>query len=226
MKIHSLIAFFILCGMSSLLKAQDPTSIQGLVGVTFFDEGSINFNQNAVLQNEIDGSGDLPTLLTLGAAGYYPLGPADNATSFGAEFGGLFGFGGEVDSYAFVNGNGVVRIDTSLFLTELFLGFSVSQDLGENARVYVSAGGQLMWASIESDYDEDGGAGNRVRYTLSDSGFGGGGYIRAGLEFNYRNEGTFGVGVRAATGSIDFGGNIGDVDIEPLQAFITYTQPF
>ena len=210
--------------ISPFLHGQEPSTVQGLVGVTFFDEGSINFNENDVLQSDIEGNGDLPTLVALGAAAFYPLTDNQSATSIGAEFGGVFGFGGEVDSYAFANNSGVVRIDTSMFLMDFFLGFSVSQDLGEKARIYLSAGGQLMWASIESKYDEDTGLGNRLRYTLSDDGFGGGGYVRAGLEFNYRNEGTFGVGVRAATGSIDFGGNTGDVDLEPLQVFITYTQ--
>jgi len=221
-------SFFFICisGLASFLSAQDPGSIQGLVGVTFFNEGSISFSQNSVLQNEVEGDGDLPTLFTVGAAGFYPMGNAESATSLGLEFGGVFGFGGQVDSYAFVNGNGVVRVDTDLFLADLFLGFYVDRDLGERARIYLSAGGQLLWASLESDYDEDNGLGDRLRYTLTDTGFGAGGYVRAGLEFNYRNEGTFGVGVRAAAGSIGFGGDTGDVDLEPLQVFITYTQPF
>lgn len=206
--------------------AQEPTSVQGLIGVTFFEQGSIQFNENSVLQEEIEGNGDLPTLFSFGVAGFYSLGPEAAATSFGVDYGGLLGFGGQVDSYAFVNGSGVVQIDSDVVLADLFLGLFISQNLGEKARVYLSAGGQFVWASIESDYDENPTNGNRLRYTLTDTGTGLGAYVRGGIEFNYRNEGTFGLGVRYATATVDFGGNIGDVDMEPLQLFVTYTQKF
>ncbi len=206
------------------LFAQDMTHGQGMVGYTVFNSGSINFSENSRLQNEVSENGDLPGLFTVGIAGFTALSNPDAQTQLGAELGLTFGFGGEVDSYAFSNGSGVLRVDSNMLLSDVFTGLFVSQQLGEKARIYLAAGGQLVWANLESDFDEDSSLGERIRYSVSGSGFGFGVYARAGLEFNYRNEGTLGIGLRAASSSVDFEGDIGEVDFEALQAFIVFTQ--
>ena len=90
--------------------------------------------------------------------------------------------------------------------------------LGDSARVYAAGGPVMEWV----DYQLDGPEGEGLD---SDStGFGTGGYARAGIEFLVSPDTLLGLGVRWSDTTVDLGAALGDLEVRGYQVTLTVTQ--
>ncbi len=184
--------------------------MQGFLGVSFFDNVAVDGGSGA----EVDGDdGDLDQLPLIGGGGQWKLG--GERIDMGAEL--MFSFSGRADAAAFVvtGGGAAVAIDVDLLIFEIYGGPFVSMDLGEKWRLYGAAGPVLQFA----DYDQSGNG-------LSDdgSGFGSGFYARTGLEFAVSPSTLIGFGARWSDTTVDLGGDLGDLEVDGLQAVFTVSK--
>jgi len=116
--------------------------------------------------------------------------------------------------------------DDYRFLVERYQGavFAyLATRLGDWGRIYAGAGPVLMYGVMDMDNEDiDTNAGTVTEYDDRDYALGLGVYARAGIEFtlNYRN--TIGLGVRGVKADLDFNDTVGEVDIQGVQAMLTY----
>ena len=115
--------------------------------------------------------------------------------------------------------------DSFFPLVDASLGAFASTELGPT-RLYAGAGPLLLFGSLDSDEEETLSDGTVIEVDERDSAFGVGGYLRGGLEFRLPDGAFMGIGVRAMSSSLDFGSDLGDVDVRGIQAFISYTVGF
>jgi hypothetical protein len=212
-----------------MFAAQAERLVQGLVGATQIDEDEIVFSNIPELDEAVAEGADLSTLFTVGASAMEILGESDRALQTGVEVGFTFSFGGDDRDVAGGGGSGVVvvNVDSSLLLSDVFAGVFLRKETGNGTSLYVGAGPLLMFARITGDFVErDVEDRSGLSLDESETAFGVGGYVRAGLEFPWKTGGTFGIGVRAFTASVDFDHTLGDVDFQGVQGFVGYTQGF
>jgi hypothetical protein len=186
--------------------------LQGVLGVTFYDE----FEQSGGSAVEIDGGGDTSSQLPLiGGGAQWKLG--GEKIDFGIE--ALLAFGWRSGATAFVAGGGgaAVAVDVDTFIFDIYGGPFASMFLGEKSRVYVSAGPLISWV----DYEQE-----TVLASDSGSGFGTGLYARGGIEFAVGGGTMVGVGARWSDSTIDLDGGLGDLDMSGFQAYLTVTKGF
>ncbi|HEX6885208.1 MAG TPA: hypothetical protein VF530_17675 [Planctomycetota bacterium] len=184
--------------------------MQGFFGASEFERVEVDTDG----PGEVDGDrGELDTLPVIGGGAQWKLG--GERLDYGLE--GLMSFSWRGDAEAFVVGGGgaAVAVDVDVLLFELFGGPFASVFLGEKARLYGAAGPVMQWA----DYSQSGNG-------LGDdgSGFGVGWYARTGVELALPSRTWLGFGVRWSDSTIDLGGNLGDLDIEGLQAVLTVSR--
>lgn len=182
--------------------------MQGLIGVTDFDDVTRNDGSNDV---DSDG-GDLEEVPLIGGGGQWKLG--GERIDWGLE--GLLSIGWRANAEAFAIGGGgaVVAVDVDLLLIDLYGGPFVSLFLGDRFRVYGAVGPLMQWA----DYSE-----STSTLDQSGSGFGYGGYARAGLEMRVPGDMLIGLGVRWSESEVDLG-SLGDLEIDGLQYVVTFSR--
>ena len=194
---HKICTAGLLLGISiSSCAWAEGLRVQGLVGATKIDEDEIEFSEVDGLDANAAEAADIPTMFTAGVVGQQTLSGLYVPTQVGVEFGVLVSFAAEDRDVRSVGGTAVISSDTSLVLGDLFLGVFVSQDIADEFRIYAAAGPLLMLGRIDGDFDSDD---SRTRFDESETAVGGGGYARAGIEFNMNEGGTFGIGVRGFT---------------------------
>jgi len=180
--------------------------MQGFLGANLFQHVEVDTDG----PTHVDGDrGDLDELPLIGGGAQWKLG--GERVDFGFE--GMLSFAWRSDATAFVVGGGgaAVAVDVDLMIFELFGGPFASAFLGDRVRVYGAAGPLLQWAN----YDQSGSLGE------DGSGFGTGLYARTGIEFLASRRTWIGFGVRWSDSSVDLGGNLGDLDIDGVQAALT-----
>lgn len=211
-----------------IFAAQAERLVQGLVGATLIDEDEIVFSNISELDEAVAEGADLSTLFTVGASAMEILGEsAGGGLQAGVEVGFTFSFGADDRDVAGGSGSGavVVNVDSFLLLSDVFFGVFLRKETSNGTSLYAGAGPLLMFARITGDFVErDDRSGLNI--DESETAFGGGGYVRAGVEFPWKTGGTFGIGVRAFTASVDFDDTLGDVDFQGVQGFVGYTQVF
>jgi hypothetical protein len=191
--------------------APGRTLVQGYFGVQYLSEADTGSGS----VQPVEGGDDFESVPTLGGGGMYKLG--GERFDWGLE--GMLAFGGRANATAFYAGGGgaAVAVDVDLLLFDLYGGPFVSMSLGERMRLYGAAGGLLQWAS----WDQDG-------VTTIDSGdgdgFGSGVYARTGLEFLINPGMLLGFGVRWSDSRVDLSGNLGNLDLEGVQAVVTVSR--
>jgi opacity protein-like surface antigen len=121
----------------------------------------------------------------------------------------------------------VVVVDNRLVLTDLFIGGFVSTDLSRKARIYAGAGPMLLvgYYKIENE-EEDTTTSTFIEEDETESAVGAGLYARAGIEFRVSENTMLGLGIRAFRSDLDFEDTVGRVDVEGVQAMLTYTMRF
>lgn len=183
--------------------------LQGFFGASLFEHVSVDDGGTGPVDGD---DGELDEIPVIGGGGQWKLG--GERVDLGLE--GLMSFAWRGDAEAFVIGGGAaVAIDVDLFLFELFGGPFASMFLGDKLRLYGGAGPLMQWA----DYSQSGSG-------LADdgSGFGVGWYARTGLEFLLPSRALLGFGVRWSDTTVDLGGNLGDLELEGLQAVLTVSR--
>ncbi len=184
--------------------------MHGFLGVSSFE----HVEADGGAAGSIDGDeGDLDELPLIGGGAQWLLG--GERIHYGLE--GLLSFSWRGDTEAFVIGGmgAAIAVDIDLLLFELYGGPFASMFLGDKLRLYGAAGPLLQFA----DYSQSGNG-------LGDdgSGFGAGWYARSGLEFVLPSRTLIGFGLRWSDTTVDLDGNIGDLEIEGLQAMLTVSR--
>jgi hypothetical protein len=184
--------------------------LQGFFGAAFMDQINIDTGSNTTIEN--NGTTILPVI---GGGGQWKL--SGDKVDFGIE--GMFSMGWQANATAVAVGGGgaAVAVDFGLLLVDLYGGPFVSMFLGDKTRVYVAAGPLLEWAS----YDQS--SGFTSTYA---NGFGAGVYARTGIEFLMASQTLIGLGVRWSKSTVSLNNNLGNMDLEGLQAVLTVTRGF
>jgi hypothetical protein len=209
----SLIA--ILLPPTSLAREED-SAVQAVIGAVKFDD--LTFENTG--SDGTTTSSDLSTMPVLGIVGQMPLW-GDNI-SCGIEAGALISWRSDNTSTASSNGRIVVRMDSRLVLIDVFTGILLNVPLGDQARAYIGAGPLLMIADYKEDSSEESDTlTSRRDETDSDTTLGV--YSRAGVEVLVSAGGLMGIGVRALSADLSFDNTEGDVELDGVQGFITYT---
>ena len=217
---------FIVISMTGVLSAQaGKLAVQGIVGATQIDEDEITFSDIDELEGLLGDGAELPTLFTMGAAGQQTIWGGEGATLAGLDYGGLFSFGGDDRDVRAHNGTAIINVDSSLMLLDLFFGLFVSQDIGGRVNLYGACGPLVMVGRITGDFVERE-IEEETDWELdeSETAIGVGGYVRAGIEIHGKGSGSFGLGVRGFTSTLDFDDTLGEVEFQGVQGFITYTK--
>jgi hypothetical protein len=181
------------------------TLLQGFIGASLFetvdrDGGSFEFSEEP----------DFDTFPLIGGGGQWVLGGGQ--LDFGIE--GGFGFGFRTEGGAFIAGGGgaVVAVDVNVLLIDVYTGLFASTFLGNRWRLYGGVGPLMQFADYDIDAETDGG-----------SGFGVGYYGRTGLEYVLANRAMIGVGARWIASEVDLSNDLGDLEVEGTQVFLTVT---
>jgi len=132
----------------------------------------------------------------------------------------MFSMSWRTNAIAFATGGGgaVVAVDVDTLMVDVFGGPFVNVFLGRDTRVYAGAGPTIQFL----DYEQQDEFGNE----LDSTGLGFGWYARTGIEFLLLEDTWLGLGVRSSDARVDLGSQIGDFDVETLQAVITVTTAF
>lgn len=176
--------------------------------------GASSFSRVETEDGSVDGDeGDVDELPLIGGGAQWKLG--GRGVTFGLE--GLLSFAWRANAEAFAIGGGgaVVAVDVDVLLFELYGGPFASLFLGDKLRLYGAVGPLLQFA----DYEQTGGG-----LAEDGSGFGAGWYARTGLEFALPSRTLIGFGVRWSDSSVDLDGDLGDLEIEGLQAVVTVSR--
>ncbi len=184
--------------------------MHGFLGTSFFESVTVDASGGL----EVDGDdGQLDQMPVIGGGAQWKLG-GDNV-DLGLE--GIFSLSGRADAAAFVVGGGgaAVAVDVDLLIVEIYGGPFVSKTIGEKMRVYGAAGPVMQFAN----YHQSGGG-----FIEDESGFGAGWYARTGLEFEIASRTLLGLGVRWSDTTVDLGGDLGDLEVDGLQAFLSVSR--
>jgi len=186
--------------------------LQGYIGASYLSEFQVSPSGAPPIELDDD---EYEVLPVIGGGAQMKL--AGNALDFGIE--GFVAFSGRTDLEAFASsgGSAVAVFDVSLLVFEAYGGPFVSRFVGDRMRVFAGAGPLLQWVGYDQEEeasaveDEDA------------EGFGGGYYVRGGLEFLLPSRKLVGFGARWSESSIDLGQDFGDLDLSGLELFVTYS---
>ncbi len=186
--------------------------LQGFGGASYLSDFTVSANGSTV---ELDDD-EYEVLPVLGGGAQLKL--AGQALDFGLE--GFLSFSGRTDLEAFASGGGgaVAVFDVSLLVVDVYGGPFLSCFLSDRLRVYGSAGPLLEWAGYEQSDDTEDEDGDD-----DTSGFGGGFYARTGIEFLLPSGKLVGFGARWSDSSIELGDDFGDLDLQGLELFVSYS---
>lgn len=133
----------------------------------------------------------------------------------GIEWGGSIGWD-EEGKYV----DGDYRFEEELVVGDLFVGGCLIAWLEGGTRMYAGAGALWHGAWIEYEYEDT--FGEAVRE--DESGFGTGVYLRGGIELPVWDNTWIGLQVRWIEANLDFGGGIGELDVDTFQILLSATQ--
>jgi hypothetical protein len=163
--------------------------LQGFFGASFFKTVQLTGGSGP----DVDGSDEpLAQMPTIGGGGQYKLG--GDSVDLGLEM--MFSFSGRANAAA---------------IAIVFLG--------DNTRVYASAGPVMEWA----DFTQQSESPNIDNHGM---GFGTGFYARTGIEFAMTDRTMIGFGVRWSRSTVDLDNSLGTLDLEGFQAVFTVTEGF
>lgn len=230
-----LLTCFTMFMVLALLPASDgraaddfpPTYVQAFIGAAEFDEEQMTFSKTSSDDPDSSTANDLSSMPFLGFGGQYAF--AEGNTHFGLDGTILLGWRSRDSSVSAGNGQARVELDTDLWLIDLAMGVYAQTIFGDHWRVYVAAGPLMLFGEYSEEADEDDPevtTTEESEHSSSDSGFGIGGYARAGLEYRLANNAFMGLCVRGVATNLEFDGALDDSGLSGVQGFLTYSQPF
>lgn len=186
--------------------------LQGYLGASFLSDLTLSPSGNPPIGLEDGGYEVLPVF-----GGGAQLKLAGERVDFGVE--GFLEFSGRSDLEAFATSGGttVAAFDVNLLRFQIYGGPFVSLFTGDNLRLYGSAGPLVQWVGYDQDDGDD------ATDDEDANGAGGGLYARTGIEFQLPSRKLVGFGVRWSEASIDLGGDLGDLDLDGLDLYVTYS---
>ncbi len=186
--------------------------LQGYVGASYLSEFQVSPSGEPPIELDED---EYEVLPAIGGGAQMKL--AGNAIDFGLE--GLLAFSGRSDLEAFASSGGatVAVFDVSLLVFEVYGGPFVSRFVGDRLRIYAGGGPLLQWVGYDQEDQSS------VVEDEDEEGFGGGFYVRGGLEFLLPSRKLVGLGARWSESSIDLGQDFGDLDLSGLELFFSYS---
>ena len=185
--------------------------LQGYLGVNSVQD----LSRTGGNSNDIEsGSGSINQYPVIGGGGQFKLG--GKRLDLGLE--AMMSLGGRSNGGAFVVGGGgaAVAVSLDLLIVDFYGGPFVSVPLGERARVYGAAGPVVQFANYHQSAAPGVDAG-------SGSGFGVGGYARTGVELEISPGSFIGVGARWYDTNVNLSNNFGDLDVEGIEAMLTFS---
>ena len=198
-------------GPQTQMPVAPGTFVQALVGVGDYGDS----RRFASESNGARAVADVGTQVTGGLGGQHPLGSPESPFGFDAGF----LFSGRSNRGRAFDGSGAVVAESkaSWSMFEVFAGLYGSVMMGPRVRGYVGAGPAVVIADLELD---DG------VLEREDTEYAVGGYARAGLEYRLPGDQFLGFSARAVASRLDFDVGIGDVDLDGVQFFFTYSRRF
>ncbi|MEM9382146.1 MAG: hypothetical protein AAGB93_19480 [Planctomycetota bacterium] len=184
--------------------------LQGYLGVTSVQD----FRRVGGSQDLDSEGGSVSQWPIIGGGAQWKL--AGERVDFGLE--ALMSLGGRANGGAFVVGGGGAQVAVSLdlFILEFFGGPFLSIPLGERFRVYGGLGPLIQFAQYHQSSIEQ-------ALNGSSSGFGVGGYVRGGFEIEMSPGSYIGLGVRWYDSTVDLNSRFGDLELEVLEAMLTFS---
>jgi len=185
--------------------------LQGYLGVNSIQDLSRRGGTSSDIEA---GSGTISQYPVIGGGGQCKLG--GNRLDLGLE--AMMSLGGRANGGAFVIGGGgaAVAVSLDLLIVDFYGGPFVSVPLGERARLYGAAGPVVQFANYHQSAAPGVDAG-------TGSGFGVGGYARTGIELEISPGSFVGVGARWYDSSVNLSSGFGDLDIEGIEAMLTFS---
>jgi opacity protein-like surface antigen len=188
--------------------------MQGFFGANLFQ----TMKRSGGSTPDVDGSDETASQLpVIGGGGQWKLG--GQGVDLGVE--AMFSFSGRANATAVAIGGGgatiAVKVDMVLF--ELYGGPVANVFLGDETRVYASAGPLMEWADFTQQNDSAG-------IHDAGTGFGTGFYARTGIEFALRDHTMIGLGVRWSESTVDLDNSLGTLDLDGYQVVFTVTEGF
>jgi len=225
----TMLMFLAVLPASNCRAADDfpPTYVQAFIGAAEFDEDQMTFSQAASDDSDTFTSNDLSSMPFLGFGGQYAF--SEGNSHFGLDGTILVGWRSRDSSISAGNGQAEVKLDTDLWLIDLAMGIYAQTIFGERWRLYAAAGPLMLFGeySAESaEEDTEVTPTEKSESSASDSGFGIGGYARAGLEYRLVNNAFMGLCVRGVATNLQFDGALDDSGLSGVQGFLTYSQPY
>lgn len=223
---HKFVSALTCCLLSASLQAEEfgVRYVQGMAGV-------LDASEAWEIEDGGDGSkyaADIDKMIYGGGAAQ--LSYRDGPFQYGVETGGLISFHADTSSFARVDGGATVgvKVKSSVWLVDIFMGGYVSYELAQAFRVYASAGPSVIYGSLSIDDDDvtiqplDNNSGGTITFSPDsrESDFVVGLYARAGFEFILDNGISFGLSARQVDSELDFGDS-GTIDLNDTQYFLT-----
>lgn len=224
----TLLALFLsLSGLPRAAQAAGDGLLQGVIGAARFETDTLTFH---VPSAEASKEEDLSSMPYVGVIGqqFFNRG----STRIGVEAGALFGWRSRDTTIVAGSNQAVVRIDTSFWLIDLSAGVCLDQMMGSRWRLYLAAGPAMVFGEYEedddvSDEEGDGDPGEETGFRgESESGFGIGGYARAGLEYEFAPQSLIGISVRGLATDLDFDNAVDHSGVRGVQGLLTFTRNF
>ena len=211
-------------------KAADdfpPTYVQAFIGAAEFDEDPMTFSKASGDDPDAYTTNDLSSMPFLGVGGQYAF--SEGNSHFGLDGTILVGWRSRDSSVSAGNGQAELKLDTNLWLVDLAMGVYAQTIFGQRWRLYVAAGPLMLFGEYSEDSEEEDLEATPTeerKSSSSDSGFGFGGYARAGLEYRLANNAFMGLCVRGVTTNLEFDNALDDSGLSGVQGFISYSQPY
>ena len=182
---------------------------QGWLGLAELEVGDVELDPSLGSYDSDDAS-----VPVIGGAFQQPL--AGKRVQLGLEGGLSIDWEGDIDAIV-AGGSGLyVSASSDLFLTDFFIGPYVDTWLGKRMRLYGAAGVLMQYGAIDAEWVDA----TQGDVQISEDGFGGGLYGRAGIEFLLPQGMLLGFGLRLVDSTLDFGGPFDDYDLTPLHYLV------
>ncbi len=200
-------------------ETERPYFLQALLGAAQFNHDSLTFNVRA---NGDEVEKNLSKMPFFGVIGQFPL--SEGQSQFGIEWGGLLGWRSSKTSIYSTISSTQIRVKASFWLFDLFAGPYVSHTLGNNWRIYASAGPTMLFASYKEDRDTT--LSTSDAENNSSDQFGVGGFVRVGVDFQMSPGAYIGICGRGVVSNLEFEDYRAEGQVSGIQGFMTFSRKF